>query len=209
MLQIKDFEKSYGDNVILRVPDLTIGDGVFMFQGHNGSGKSTFFKAISGMIPFDGEAILDQKYFLSKDPLAFRRYVNYSAAEPQYPDFVSGKEIIEYYLKVKGGTKKEIDHHIESLQVGGFYKNPIGTYSSGMLKKISLIAALCGYPKILALDELLTTIDIDSQHIFLEILKQKVAEGVNVFLASHHEIDQNLLPVNQYFKVQSQTIIPV
>lgn len=207
MLQIKGFRKSYHESVILDVPDLVIGKGVIIFQGHNGSGKSTFLKAISGMIPFEGEVVLGNEYFLSKDPILFRKWVNYSAAEPQYPDFISGKEIIDFYLKVKGGNKSEIDEYVKLLHVNSFYKNPIGSYSSGMLKKISLISALCGEPKILALDELLTTIDVESQHIFLEILKQKVADGVSIFIASHHEIDQNILPVNQYFKVQNQTIM--
>lgn len=137
MLQIKGFRKSYHENVILDVPDLVIGKGVIIFQGHNGSGKSTFLKAISGMIPFEGEVVLDNEYFLSK-PVIFRKWVNYSAAEPQYPILFPERRLSTFTLKLRLGKKSEIEEYVKQLHVNSFYKNPIGSYSSGMLKKIWL-----------------------------------------------------------------------
>lgn len=206
MLIIKNFRKEYQGHLILDIPFLHIPPGVSWFQGMNGSGKSTFFKAISGIIPFDGEVVFDKKIDLQKEPIAFRKIINYSFAEPRFPDYLSGKEIIDYYQIIYKTDKGETEELIEVFGVASFYKTPISTYSSGMLKKISLIAALIGQAKILALDEPLTTIDKESQEKLLAILAKKVSQGVNILIASHHELPKSSLIVNHHFKVENQTI---
>ncbi|WP_341225262.1 ABC transporter ATP-binding protein [uncultured Arcticibacterium sp.] len=206
MLQIKNFRKEYQGHLILDIPFLHIPAGVTWFQGVNGSGKSTFFKAISGIIPFDGEVVFDEKLDLQKDPIAFRKIINYSFAEPRFPDYLSGKEIIDYYKSIYKTDKGEIEELIEVFGVASFYKTPISTYSSGMLKKVSLIAALIGQAKILALDEPLTTIDKESQEKLLAILAKKVGQGINILIASHHNLPESDLMVEYRFMVENQTI---
>jgi ABC-2 type transport system ATP-binding protein len=173
----------------------------------NGSVKSTFFKAISGIIPFDGEVVFDNKLNLKKEPVEFRRIINYSFAEPRFPDYLSGKDILDYYLNIYKIQHHEIKTWIELFGVEAYYKTPISTYSSGMLKKISLIAALIGDAKILALDEPLTTIDKASQEKLLGLLAQKVKEGVNILIASHHNLPESDLKIDNHFLVENETII--
>lgn len=207
MLQIKNFQKEYQGHLILDIPSLAIPKGVSWFQGVNGSGKSTFFKALSGIIPFDGEVVFDGHLDLQKSPVEFRRIINYSFAEPRFPDYLSGKEILDYYQSIYKTDKAEIEELIELFGIATFYKTPISTYSSGMLKKVSLIAAMIGEAKILALDEPLTTIDKESQEKLLGILAKKVSQGVNILIASHHELPESDLKVEHRFSVENQTII--
>ncbi|AWV96912.1 ABC transporter ATP-binding protein [Arcticibacterium luteifluviistationis] len=206
MLQIKNFKKEYQGHLILDIPFLDIPEGVSWFQGVNGSGKSTFFKAISGIIPFEGAVLFDGHLDLHKSPVEFRRIINYSFAEPRFPDYLSGKDILDYYEKIYKTDSSEIEELVEVFGVATFYQTAIGTYSSGMLKKISLIAAMIGEAKILALDEPLTTIDKESQEKLLGILAKKVSQGVNILIASHHELPESSLIVNHHFKVENQTI---
>jgi ABC-2 type transport system ATP-binding protein len=207
MLQINHFKKEYHGHLILDISELIIPKGVSWFQGVNGSGKSTFFKAISGIIPFEGEVVFEGKLNLLKEPVEFRRIINYSFAEPRFPDYLSGKDILEYYFKIYKTDFDEIKNWLELFGVETFYKKPISTYSSGMLKKISLITALIGDANILALDEPLTTIDKASQEKLLGILAQKVKEGVHILIASHHNLPESELKIDQHFLVENQTII--
>ena len=67
MLQINHLEKSYQDRIILNHISLTIAKpGLYGVVGGNGAGKTTFFKCLSGLEPYQGE-ILYNKKTLSSD----------------------------------------------------------------------------------------------------------------------------------------------
>ncbi len=203
MLELKNYRKEYGSHLILKLDTLLIPKGVSWFQGVNGSGKSTFFKSVAGIIPFQGQIILNDELEIQKDPVAFRKVVNYSYAEPRYPEFLSGLEIIKYHQKIYRSDLKEVEELISEMGVKSYYRSKIGTYSSGMLKKISLIAAMIGSPKLLLLDEPLTTIDSDSQSILLEYLSTL---NLSILIASHHALPVSKLQVNHHFIVENKTI---
>jgi len=68
--------------------------------------------------------------------------VNYAEAEPLFPPFLSGKDLVQLFVKSKKASQQQSDELIDALQVSSFIGNPVGTYSSGMLKKVSIILAL-------------------------------------------------------------------
>jgi ABC-2 type transport system ATP-binding protein len=66
---------------------------------------------------------------------------------------------------------------------------PIGTYSSGMLKKLSLVLAFLGNPKLILLDEPLITIDAESLKILYSWIREEHNKGVSFMLSSHQALD--------------------
>ena len=62
MIELKDFRAGYRGSEKIRIDDLKIEPGrILGLLGRNGSGKSTFLKALVGIIPYEGHAILDRK----------------------------------------------------------------------------------------------------------------------------------------------------
>ena len=60
MIELKDFRAGYMGAEKIRIDDLKIEHGhILGLLGRNGSGKSTFLKALVGIIPHEGRAILD------------------------------------------------------------------------------------------------------------------------------------------------------
>jgi len=68
--------------------------------------------------------------------------VNYAEAEPLYPDFLTARDIIQFVGKAKQASKEQIVALAEQLGVNQYWKQPTGTYSSGMLKKVALLMAV-------------------------------------------------------------------
>ncbi|MGR3809629.1 ABC transporter ATP-binding protein [Jiulongibacter sp. NS-SX5] len=205
MLEVFSLQKSYQSQLILEVPSLEIPKGVSWFQGVNGSGKSTFFKAVAGLIPFEGQIIwngIDQL----KEPVEYRRKVNYCQAESQYPPFLTAKELIDYHKEVYQTSHNDAEELVNLFEVNKFINQQIGTFSSGMIKKLSLVLAMIGEPELLLLDEPLTTIDVASQNTLLKFLADL---GTSVFIASHHELPSDLLKIDHHYKVEHQRITRV
>jgi ABC-2 type transport system ATP-binding protein len=64
---------------------------------------------------------------------------------------------------------------------------PVGTYSSGMIKKLSLLLTFIGKPSLILLDEPLATLDEGSIHILPELISAYNKEFKTCFIFSSHQ----------------------
>ena len=193
MLRFDNFQKSYGNHPVLGIEKLTICSGIYWLKGINGSGKSTLLKSIGGFLFFNGEITVDRTS-LKKQGVSYRQKVNFADAEPVYPEFLTGWEMIKMFKQAKGGPIDQEQHFIEKMNMQGYLTNPLGTYSSGMLKKLSLVLAFLGNPKLILLDEPLITIDIESLRVLYEwIITKHIQEDVTFILSSHQPLDTGIL----------------
>jgi ABC-2 type transport system ATP-binding protein len=207
MLQFHNFKKLYGGLPALKVPELTLDAGIYWVKGINGSGKSTLLKSIAGILNFSGDIILDGNVSIKKHPVEYRKLVNFAEAEPLFPEFLSGMEMINLFADAKDAPKGQEQGYIESMGMQGYVDRPIGTYSSGMLKKLSLVLAFLGEPKLILLDEPLITIDTAS----LKTLNTWINDlhrdkGVSFMLSSHQELDAEEIQQVGVLLVENQTL---
>jgi ABC-2 type transport system ATP-binding protein len=206
MLKIQNFSKSYTHHTIIAVENLEIPEGIHWFKGINGSGKSTFFRSVAGIIPFEGN-ISWNNLDIRKNAVAYRMEVNMSEAEPQYPDYLTSFDLLTFIAEAKKASPQQLTHLAEVLGVNVYWKTPIGTYSSGMLKKVSLLTAFLGKPKLIMLDEPLITIDDRSVQIVYELVKEYSEKlGVSFLLSSHQDFRFEKLAIKNMYLVQNKTI---
>jgi ABC-2 type transport system ATP-binding protein len=193
MISITRLRKIYGTHLILDVPTLQFDTGLYWIKGANGSGKSTLLKITAGMVPFEGEVEIDT-INLRKQPIEYRRLINYVEAEPLYPPFLTGLDLISFFSSTRRADKEKVSLLIQKFNIESFIKNPIGTYSSGMVKKLSLVLAFIGQPKYILLDEPLVTIDKDTVPILYNLVEEFIAKGVSFIFTSHQAFDIPSLP---------------
>lgn len=210
MLQFVNYKKAYGSFPALEVPDLKIEKGIYWIKGVNGSGKSTLLKSIAGILAFEGDIVLDGGISIKKQPVEFRKLVNFAEAEPLFPEFLTGAEMISLFAEAKDAPKGQEAKYIESMGIQTYMDRPIGSYSSGMLKKLSLVLAFLGNPKLILLDEPLITIDTAALKILYSWISEQVREsGVSFMLSSHQPLDADELPKSDTLLVQDQTLTAV
>lgn len=207
MLQLRNFRKSYKNHLVLQVDALVIPPGVHWVRGANGSGKSTFLKALAGITPFEGSVILNQKTDSKKHPVAYRSAVNFAEAEPVFPDFLTGIELIKLFKSAKRGPEKQEDFYLETMQMTSYVHDPISTYSSGMLKKLSLVLAFIGRPTCILLDEPLNALDSDALLVLYSwIATEQQQRGTMFLLTSHQILEQGILPALSVLLVENSRV---
>jgi ABC-2 type transport system ATP-binding protein len=205
MLQIRNFKKQYNQHLILKFDELKLSKGVYWFKGENGSGKSTLFKSLAGLLPFDGDVTLNNTD-LKKQPIEYRMRVNYSEAEPSFPAFVTAKDLIRFVGKAKDATKQQQEFYTTLFGVDGYFEQTCETFSSGMLKKLSLVLGFLGEPHVVILDEPLITLDENARTILLNHIKLLSFEKI-FLLSSHQLLDDMEIPVNGIFRIQNQSLL--
>src|ERR1700688_3993989 len=152
MLQFANVYKTYDQQPVLEISCLTLERNIYWLQGINGSGKTTFLSMLAGLIPFKGDILLDG-INLRQNPLSYRRLVNFAEAEPLYPDFITGLELVRFYQDIRKASGVQTDLLVNLFKMHHFLSMPVGTYSSGMIKKLSLLLAFIGKPSLLRLDK--------------------------------------------------------
>ncbi|MCZ4222691.1 ABC transporter ATP-binding protein [Pedobacter rhodius] len=206
MLSLTNINKKYGSHEVLNISEWRIDNGIHWLKGGNGTGKSTLFRIISGQIPFDGEVELNG-INLKKEPIKFRSKISFAEAEPQYPLFITGNELIDFYTETRNTQRKQADELADYFEMSAFLYNKIGIYSSGMLKKLSLICAFIGNPDLYILDEPLITIDIASADKLYCLIREMAVQGKSFLLSSHQEVSSDKLKLDTVLQIIDKQIV--
>jgi ABC-2 type transport system ATP-binding protein len=208
MLTVKNFSKRFNDQLILEIAHLELSKGVYWIKGENGSGKTTLFKSMAGIIPFDGAIFLSPGVEVNTNPLAYRKGVNYSEAEPNYPGFLTAKDLIRFVGKTKNETIEKQNYYAQHFGVNAFFDKPCETYSSGMIKKLSLTMAFFGNPSLIILDEPLITLDDGSRHLLYDLIRQRIQQSNTTFLiSSHQSISTSDLEIADTYRILDKKLV--
>ncbi|MGG7661513.1 ABC transporter ATP-binding protein [Dyadobacter sp. BHUBP1] len=206
VLEISQLTQRYGEREILSIPAFAIEKGIYWIQGENGAGKSTLFRTLAGMLPFEGNIRLDNKYDLKKHPVEYRLRLNLGEAEPLYPSFLTPADLIAFVAEAQRASRGQSDKLIKAFGIN-YLQNPFGSCSSGMVKKVSLLLAFLGDPSLIILDEPLITIDREAREVLFELIKEYHHNGVTFLLSSHQLFEQEGLHVSRSFRLKNKTLV--
>ncbi|MFZ6014208.1 MAG: ABC transporter ATP-binding protein, partial [Bacteroidota bacterium] len=179
-LALHHFTKSYNGIEVLSIPHLQLGPGVYWIKGENGSGKSTLFKSIAGLLPHQGDITIGDKN-VKKHPFEYRKLVSYSEAEPLYPGFLTAKDLVRFIGKTRHASREQQQHLSERFGLPSFFEKTAETYSSGMMKKLSLALAFLGTPHVIILDEPLITLDEHARDVLFSVINDTMKQRDIIF----------------------------
>ncbi|MFN8352941.1 MAG: ABC transporter ATP-binding protein [Spirosomataceae bacterium] len=187
MLSLNNFSKSYGSIEVLRVNHLLLESGIFWVKGENGSGKSTFLKAVAGIIDCKGTIQIENTIDSKTDVVAYRKRVNFAEAEANFPTFLTGFDLIRLFAEAKGAMSSQVEYYVTTMNMNEYIHDLVGTYSSGMLKKLSIVLAFLGNPTVILLDEPLITLDQEAISVVYQWIKERFQHHQVSFLISSHQ----------------------
>lgn len=207
MLSLHNFQKSFGKQLILEIPELTFEKGIHWIKGKNGSGKSTLFNCLAGLSPYNGKISLG-KIDLRKSPQTYKLKVNYSQSEPLFPEFLTGNDLIKFFAKLKKAPVGQAELLTQQLSVDVYANQPCGTYSSGMTKKLSIVLAFLGEPEWIILDEPLITLDVEAQQLVSKMIAESRLKNVSFLFSTHQDFDNSLIKASNTYKMENRSLIP-
>ena len=175
MISVEKLSKFYGKKQVLNSIDLVFKKGkVYGIVGENGAGKTTMFRCIAGLENYNGKITSDVDHL--KDHLGLL------LTEPYFFSKITGKEYIRLLANARQIELKDIDNkNIFDLPLNQY----ASTYSTGMKKKLALTAILLQQNDFFILDEPFNGVDIQSNLVITEIIKELKKLDKTVIISSH------------------------
>jgi len=195
MIDVQSLSRAYGDFWAVDDVSFTISSGEIVgLLGHNGAGKTTIMKMLSGYLePSSGQVTIDG-LDLAEDTRAVQQRLGYLPENlPVYPD-MSVADYLDYAATLKGlegaEARDSIRRAIRDTELQEKLLDPIATLSRGYKQRVGVAQAILGSPKLLILDEPTNGLDPNqTQH--MRTLIQSLAESATVILSTHimQEVD--------------------
>ncbi|HMO37628.1 MAG TPA: ABC transporter ATP-binding protein, partial [Gemmatales bacterium] len=160
LLETINLTKVYGLHRALDQLNLSVAPGeVFGLLGPNGSGKSTAIRMLLGMLkPTAGSAKV-QGYDCWSQSVAVRRLVSYLPGELRLYDNLTGTQLIHFLAGLRGQPPHVGDMERLSQRFSIDIRRPLSQLSSGMKRKIALMAVILARVPLAILDEPTNTLD--------------------------------------------------
>jgi ABC-type multidrug transport system, ATPase component len=175
MISIQKISKNYGTKQVLKDINILFDKGkVYGVVGENGAGKTTLFRCIAGLEDYNGQ--------ISSDLNPLKNHLGLLLTEPFFFTKITGKEYIRLLCNARKKEISEIDEkNIFDLPLNQY----ASTYSTGMKKKLALLAILLQENQYFILDEPFNGVDIHSNIIIIDLIRQLKALGKTVIISSH------------------------
>ena len=190
VLNISNVTKYYGRFKALDSVSFSVDKGwVYGYLGPNGAGKTTTIRIMLGLLePNQGEVQI-AGVNPSKDPVQAFRSVGYASELPTLQTFFTAEQLLDFtgrMFALPAQTRKEKTWQLLDL-VGlkEWGKKKIGTYSKGMVQRLSMAIALINDPMVLIMDEPTIGMDPAASVHFRNLFTGLSKEGKTIFISSH------------------------
>ncbi len=187
---ISHLSKSYGRHQVLTDVDYAFEEGkIYGLLGRNGAGKTTLFNCINSDIEINSGSF----FFRNEDNTepVDADDIGYVLSTPTVPDFLTGREFLRFFMDIHSEQIKEaktIDEYMDYVHI------PVDTrdrlmkdYSHGTKNKMQMLISMIAGPRLMLLDEPLTSLDVVVAEEMKDILRSQKEGRVLIF--STHILD--------------------
>jgi ABC-type multidrug transport system ATPase subunit len=182
--------KTFGYKTALDRISFTVPSGqICGLLGPNGAGKTTLFRLLMGILKATEGSLLVDGLDAFEDRVRVKRLIGFLPDEPVFYSYLSGQEILELSAAMHGldvaATIGRLSPMIAQLRLSADINNYAEDYSRGMKKKLGLLLAMLHEPKLLVLDEPTNGLDVESTHLFYDLIFETARRGTTVLFSTH------------------------
>ena len=190
LVEIDHVAKQFGDKTALSEITLSIPAGqICGLLGPNGAGKTTLFRLLMGILKASSGSLHIGGRDAFEDRVEVKRLVGFLPDEPVFYSYLSGREILELSAGLHGldvdAAMKRLIPLIVRLELADAMGQFAEDYSRGMKKKLCLLLALLHQPQLLILDEPTNGLDVESTHLFYELMREESGRGTTILFSTH------------------------
>lgn len=163
---------------------------IYGLLGPNGAGKTTTLRILSGlMCPTHGQVWING-VDVTAQPQVAKGYIGFLTANAGLYQRLSPRELLPFFADLYGMDRADTDRRvrelIEWLQMTDFADTRCGALSTGQKQRTNIARALIANPPVLILDEPTLGLDVLTNRIILDFIRQERQAGKAILLSTHY-----------------------
>ena len=187
---IDHLSKHFEKKEVLKEITFTFEEGrIYGLLGRNGAGKTTLFNCLNRDIRADSGTFFLEENGTPREISA--EDIGYVLSTPTVPEFLTGREFLKFFLDINKSSIQDIrpmDDYFDMMSIGPEDRDKLlKDYSHGMKNKMQMLINIIAQPKVLLLDEPLTSLDVVVAEEMKQLLRSQKEGKITIF--STHIMD--------------------
>ncbi len=192
-LKVTGLRKSYRKRPIIRDVSLELGRGeVVALLGPNGSGKTTCFYSIAGLVMTEGGSVLIDGREVTSLPM-YRRAKMGIGYLPQEVSIFRGLSVEDNILSILEISEKDrhkrrerLEELLSEFSISHLRRAPAVSLSGGERRRVEIARCLAADPKYLLLDEPFAGVDPIAVGEIRSLVADLKKRGIGVLITDHN-----------------------
>lgn len=190
MIEIQNLCKNYGPVQAVRNLNLEVPRGeVFCFLGPNGAGKTTTIKILTGLMRPTSGAVRVGGIDMRESPLIAKKQMGYIPDMPFLYERMTAEETFRFtadlYDVAAAETESALERYFDMFGLLDQRNVLVHDLSHGMRQRLIYAATFLHNPSVLFVDEPLIGLDPYTIRLIKDLLREKAAGGMTIFLTTH------------------------
>ena len=188
MIRIKGLVKRYGLNTALRGVDLHVREGEFVtLVGPNGAGKSTLMRIVATLLTPTEGAVSVGGWDFPKHADKVRRHLGLVSHQSLLYHDLSAAENLIFFARLYQleDIPGRVDEALKKVGLFARQRDPVGSFSRGMVQRLTIARATLHEPEVLLMDEPYTGLDQDASLLLDNLLQAESEKGRTILMITH------------------------
>jgi heme exporter protein A len=188
MIKIEGLVKNYGVNPVLRGVDLHVQPGEFVtLVGPNGAGKTTLMRIVASLLTPTSGSVSIGGWPLPERADKVRRHIGLVSHFSLLYDDLSAAENLSFFARLfqLDIVDERISEALKSVGLAARRRDPVRSFSRGMVQRLTLARATLHEPDVLLFDEPYTGLDQEATQLLDDLLRAEAEKGRTIFMITH------------------------
>jgi ABC-2 type transport system ATP-binding protein len=195
---VKDVRPGFGlrRKRVLHDVSFTVERGeIFGFVGPNGAGKTTTMKILMGLIRATSGRATILGHGVGET--GFHREIGFLPEHPTFYDYLTGREILDFYARLSGldaaSRRERVELLLDWVGLSHAAEQRLRGFSKGMLQRVGIAQALVHDPSVVFLDEPMSGLDPLGRMEIRDLILRLREDGKTVFMNTHILSDMEMV----------------
>ena len=188
MIRVEGLVKNYGTNPVLRGADLHVRPGEFVgLVGPNGAGKTTLMRILATLLKPNGGAVSVGGWPLPEHAGKIRRHIGMVSHHALLYGDLTAAENLEFFARLYqlDNREEKVAGALEMVGLAARQRDPVRSFSRGMIQRLTIARATLHQPDVLLLDEPYSGLDQEATSMLDTLLQRESEQGRTIFMITH------------------------